>query len=302
MTSNQENKSDCSHDMNEILHAWGHIDELIKDQLSIPSVTVRKWSIQDVHEPTPDEMGMTPMETNAMLILHLGYPLIQRFLPFAENEVHAGKLRLIHVFDRAYPEHKGSFSITVTDGETMHCNLCNTDRKVQSVSKMIRHMQACVRVPMDPVICIKCGANWTDLPCRCVNVNHFLQCMPEVEFVNRIEWIEEYAELVKELPFPKSGFPASGISPVGLTGIHSERFSVHECLRMRNFVNDKLFDETTRIVGPRRERLINAVNLLLHNWGRPRLPFPLLTFDGIPDVEVSPFLSNSKIIPLYPYH
>ncbi len=146
---------------------------------------------------------MTPKQLSKNALLSRGYPLVQQFLPLAENEAHAEHLRHNHLFEKAYPEHEGSFSVTETDGERIHCNLCNCDAKLSCASQMAQaqHLLTCIYVCMDPVICLRCEVNnWWDLsrgivddPC------HFSRCMTEEEFGLRIEWIMEVAELVRHL-------------------------------------------------------------------------------------------------------
>ena len=296
MNSNQGNATNVSNETTDILQTWENIHELVGEQpVVIPpkAVFLTPRSVRDVRPLTQDEKIVPREHIGASCMLNRGYPLLQRFLPDAENDSHAELLRQNYVFDKAFPEYTGSFSVTETDGRTIHCERCNTDIRATSISKQKAHLLIdCVGVRMDPVICICCGAEWANLTQGRVCTVHYSKCKPEEQFQSRIAWIDEYAQFIQDKPIPDR-FTRIGINKVGFNRSPENKFSKENCSKMYDRINKWVFGVSEpKLQNPRRGRLLDALNGALRVLGRPKLPFPMLTFEGTPDEEVSALLLN----------
>ena len=143
---------------------------------------------------------------------------------------------------------------------------------------------------MDPMICMKCGVKWSVLPRGCVNPTHFSTCMDPEEFNSRIEWIEELGEYAKDIPVETMNTGRFGISAKGYVGSPDDKFDRKNCLRMFDWTSGKLVgysNVTPWPEGPRRDRLIEALNGLCRKLCQPRIPYPLLSLGYIPAEEVN---------------
>ena len=293
-TSSTQNQNDCNTLRAESVY---HLKIWDSVMVRLPfndqgKCVLPKMSTRDVHLVTPEEQQMTGDQRNAIALLTLGYPFLQQFLPHAENESHAVMLRHVFVFDQRYPELKGTFTVAQTDGKSCHCTRCNTDLSVKCAWRLAYHaLISCTKVYMDPMICMKCGVKWSDLPRGCVDPNHFSLCMDPEEFNNRIEWIEELGEYAKDIPVETMYTNRFGISAKGYVGSPDDKFDKRNCSTMFCWTTNKLIGNYGKIPLPeglKRDRLIEALNGLCRKMCQPRIPYPFLSLGYIPPEEVKP--------------
>lgn len=56
--------------------------------------------------------------------------------------------------------------------------------------------------------------------------------MNEDQFSKRIEWMEEYAEILRHLPLTITGLPASRIISSGISAMQDDKFGLDNCRQM----------------------------------------------------------------------
>ena len=156
MRSNSNNVALTSDETDDLINTLEKINQLRNELPNVPSTNVilPPRSIHDIHTLSSAELNPTSEERAEMKRFRQGYPLLQRYLSSANNEHHAELLRLNHVFEMKYPDQKGHFSVTTTDEEQIHCNLCNKD--IPSCTKtciMMHHVGSCIHVHLDPTVC-----------------------------------------------------------------------------------------------------------------------------------------------------
>jgi hypothetical protein len=259
--------------------------EVMKSSTPPEEYRICSLSVNNVYQLTSEEKTMTPEQRNEIGLLQKGVPFIKPFLANAIDMDHAKMLRSIFVHEEQYPEHAGHFIIK-SDGVTVaiRCTHCNVRISRCIPSRLVEHACCkCKHVFLDPVMCPKCCVNWTQMGFDDVSSRHYANCRGEDSFNDNIDWMIAYGDYAESRPTPpyRSDY---AISATGFKG--STEFSATKCGNVLKWIKRQV--KGTRTDGPRRQRVIDAINYVQGKLRFPKYPYPLITIgEEIPEEEVS---------------
>lgn len=259
--------------------------EVMKSSTPPEEYRICSLSVNNVYQLTSEEKMMTREQRSELGILQLGIPFIKPFLANAIDMDHTKMLRGIFVLEEQYPEHAGHF-VVKSDGVTVNirCTHCNVQLNQYKPSCLVKHVcHNCINVFLDPVMCPKCCVNWTQMGFNDVSLRHYASCQGNDGFNNNIDWMIAYGVYAESQPAP-SYRNVYAISISGFKG--STKFSASKCKSMLTWVTRQV--NGTRTDGPKRQRVIDAMNYIQGKLQYPKYPYPLITIgEEIPEEEVS---------------